>query len=339
MTRARRWLTIIVAGAVGIVVLVLVGFRGAAAWRERMPNRQAAPQTGQFLHSADVDLFVQEEGPRDGPPVLFIHGTGAWSEIWRGTMRAIAARGYRAIAVDMPPFGFSSRPNPPDYRDEAQARRILGLLDALRLEKVTLVGHSFGARPTVQATFLAGPKVRALVLVDAALGLSTSTNAAAPWPARAVLATPPLRDALVASTLTNPLLTRRLLRMLIAEQSAATPERITMLRRPFVIQETTVSFGQWLRPFVTDTDRSLATRRELYSSLRMPTLVIWGERDSLTPIEQGRDLVGLIPGAKWAQLPRAGHIPAIEDPDGFNAALIGFLTAEVRALPFPTAAP
>jgi pimeloyl-ACP methyl ester carboxylesterase len=106
-----------------------------------------------------------------------------------------------------------------------------------------------------------------------------------------------------------------------------------MLRRPFAVEGTTAAFGEWLRRFVTANDPSLATQRERYSTLLIPTLVLWGERDSLTPIDQGRDLVALIPAAKWAQLPGAGHIPAIEDPSGFDAALINFLTTAVPPSP------
>jgi pimeloyl-ACP methyl ester carboxylesterase len=106
-----------------VVVLVLAGFRVAAAQRETKLRHDEAPSMGHFVKAADVELFVQEEGPSHGPPVVLVHGTGAWSEIWRSTMRALADSGYRAIALDMPPFGYSSRPANADYRDEAQARR------------------------------------------------------------------------------------------------------------------------------------------------------------------------------------------------------------------------
>jgi len=327
MPRRRRWLVKALVGTAILIAVALIAFRTVAASRERLSSRDAAPSSGRFVRSVDADVFVQEEGPADGPPVVFIHGTGAWSEIWRGSMRTIAARGYRAIAVDLPPFGFSSRPEPPDYRDDAQARRIIGVLDALKLERVTLVGHSFGARPTMQANFLDTSRVRALVLVDAALGLSAPKSAAQPaWPIRALLGIAPLRDALVSATLTNPRMTRRLLGKLISEQSAATPERVAMLQRPFVVDGTTARFGEWLRAFVTVSDRSMANQAEHYAGLRIPALVLWGERDSLTPIEQGRHLASLIPGARLVVLPRAGHIPAIEDPAGFDAALVAFLS-------------
>ena len=70
-----------------------------------------------------------------------------------------------------------------------------------------------------------------------------------------MLSAPPLRDAIVSATLTNPRFTARLLSKLVAETSAVTPARVSMLQRPFVVRGTTASFGQWLRPFVTTHER------------------------------------------------------------------------------------
>jgi len=131
LARIVRWLVnLLVVLFIG-TIFVLAGFRIAAGRREIYSRSEAAPSTGQFVHAADVQMFVQEDGPLDGPPVVLIHGTGAWSEIWRGTMHALASAGYRAIALDMPPFGYSTRPASHDYSDSAQARRILGTLDSL----------------------------------------------------------------------------------------------------------------------------------------------------------------------------------------------------------------
>jgi pimeloyl-ACP methyl ester carboxylesterase len=271
-------------------------------------------------------MFVQEAGPPDGPAVLLIHGTGAWSEIWRRTIDTLAARGYHAVAVDMPPFGFSSRPGNADYGDEAQARRILGVIDALHLERVTLVGHSFGGRPTMQAFFLDPSNVARLVLVDVALGLDTTKAAStAGWPMRALLGIPAVRNGFVAGTLTNPAFTSRLLRGLVADTTAITPARIAMFQQPFVLEQTTASFGAWLGPFIMTTERSLATDRARYGTIAVPTLVLWGVLDSVTPIDQGRDLARLIPVSSRVELAGVGHIPAIEAPDRFNAALLAFL--------------
>ncbi|HEU4721622.1 MAG TPA: alpha/beta hydrolase [Gemmatimonadaceae bacterium] len=340
-----RGIGYLLAGAALVLALVLVGFRVAADRRETLSRYDAAPKTGRYVRAADVDLFVQEEGPPDGPPVVLIHGTGAWSEIWRGTMRSLAAAGYRAVALDMPPFGYSSRPASLDYGDEAQARRIIGVLDALRLERATLVGHSFGGRPTMQATFLAPDRVERLVLVDAALDLARgcldaevagchtvvrdsfpARESTGPWLARAVLGVPPLRDAVVSATVTNPMMSGWLLSKLVANREAAvTPERVAMFQRPFALQGWTPGLGEWLATFATTRTSSLATQRSRYPSLGMPTMVLWGARDSLTPMAQGMDIARLIPNAHWEVLPSAGHIPAIEDPQSFDAALLEFL--------------
>ncbi len=350
LRRIFAWLGVLLGVVVVAAVLVVAGFRIAAAQRETKLRHDEAPSMGRFVKAADVELFVQEEGPSHGPPVVFIHGTGAWSEIWRATMHALADSGYRAIALDMPPFGYSSRPANGDYRDEAQARRILGALDSLRIARATLVGHSFGARPTMQATFIAPARVERLVLVDAALDLGrecagarvrgcgtavgdtlTPVDSSAPLLLRAVLGAPPLRDAVVASTLSNPWMTGWLLSKLVSNrQAAVTPARVAMLQRPFVLQGWTRGLGEWLAPFATTRTSSMATERARYATLSMPTLVIWGARDSLTPMPQGQDIARLIRGSRLEVLPLAGHIPAIEDERNFNAALLDFLGSTAR---------
>jgi pimeloyl-ACP methyl ester carboxylesterase len=343
--RVLSWFGVLLGVLLLAVFVVLAGFRIAAAQRETRLRHDEAPSMGRFVKAADVEIFVQEEGPSHGPPVVLVHGTGAWSEIWRATMRALADSGYRAIALDMPPFGYSSRPADADYGDGAQARRILGALDSLGITRATLVGHSFGARPTMQATFTAPTRVERLMLVDAALDLTRGcagedvrgcatalrddfppVETVAPLPVRAVMGVPPLRDAVVATTLSNPHLTGWLLSKLVSNREAAvTPERVAMLQRPFALQGWTRGLGEWLAPFATTRTSSMATERARYATLSMPALVIWGARDSLTPMPQGQDIARLIRGARWEVLPRAGHIPAIEDERAFNAALLDFL--------------
>ena len=87
----------------------------------------------------------------------------------------------------------------------------------------------------------------------------------------------------------------------------------------------TAGCSAFAQPFLTTSERSPATDRSRYASIRVPTLVIWGDQDAVTPPAQGRDLASLIPGVKFVELNGVGHIPAIEAPDKFNAALMSFL--------------
>jgi pimeloyl-ACP methyl ester carboxylesterase len=372
LARLIRWLVNLLVVLLIGTAFVLAGFRLAAARREIHSRSEAAPSTGHFYHAADVQMFVQEDGPLDGPPVVLIHGTGAWSEIWRGTMHALAGAGYRAIALDMPPFGYSTRPTSNDYGDSAQARRILATLDSLGAKRFTFVGHSFGGRATMEATFMAPERVSKLVLVDAALelmrgcgdagmrGCGTATATVIPsersepavipsersesrdlhlggqgaprtdttgsWLTRTLLGEPLVRNAIVATTLSNPHMTGRLLsRLVYNRDSAVAPARVAMLQRPFVLQQWTPGLGAWLQPFVTTRTSTMATDRARYATLAIPTMVLWGAKDEITPLAQGQDLARLIPGARLEVLPMTGHIPAIENEREFDAALLEFL--------------
>src|SRR6478672_9507516 len=74
-----------------------VGSRGRDAANLGRGAR-ADTRSGRYVHAGDAEMFLQEEGPPKDRPFLLVHGTGAWSEIWRGTMHSLGAAGYRAIA-------------------------------------------------------------------------------------------------------------------------------------------------------------------------------------------------------------------------------------------------
>lgn len=226
--------------------------------------------------------------------------------------------------MDLPPFGYSERPPRSTYGRQHQARRVLGVIDALGVSRATLVGHSFGAGPTMEAVLLAPHRVRALVLADAAIGLDSSEDGTGTVPA-VLLRVRPLRNAIVAATITNPLLTRRLLTRFVANSTAATDARVDLLQAPLVVQGATDAFGDWLFDFLTSRDAALSKHSEAYRLLALPTLIIWGDKDTTTPLWQGQRLTQLIPGAELAVMPGVGHMPQIEDVEQFNRLLLTFL--------------
>lgn len=325
--RLLRWAFTLALFGVLAVALVLAGFRWQADRREVRDAADLAPQGGRLLQAADVAIFVQEAGPADGPAVLFIHGTGAWSETWRDSLAAAAKAGWRAIALDLPPFGFSQRPDDASYAPLQQGKRIVGVLDALKIPRVVLVGHSFGGGPTMEAALLAPERIRALVLVDAALGLGDGTPQGNESSAvvNAILGAPPLRDALVATFLTNPMFTRKLLESFIADPVHATDARVAIYRRPNSVTGTTLAIGQWLPELLAPAGATPSRDPASYRALKIPVLVVWGDRDTITPLPQGKYLASLVPGARLAVLEGAGHIPQIEDPARFNELLVAFL--------------
>jgi pimeloyl-ACP methyl ester carboxylesterase len=284
------------------------------------------------VRADDVDVFLQESGPASGEPVLLIHGTGAWSEIWRETMTTLAESGFRAIAIDVPPFGYSEKPRgPAAYRRERQARRILGVLDALGLRQATLVGHSVGARPTVEAALVAPDRVPRLILVDPALGFAPDGKGFQQndpsWAVRTLFRLRPLRFAALATGGTNPLFTRSLFSSFVSRKDAVTPARVEMLKRPMTVAGTTNGYGDWLQVLVVERDDSLASDFSRFAALPMPVHLIWGRTDTVTPLWQGERLHELIPGSTLTVLDGVGHIPYIEDPAAFDRELLRSLRA------------
>jgi pimeloyl-ACP methyl ester carboxylesterase len=323
--RAVAWVAVSV---FALPVLVLGGFRIAAASRERETVEVAAPHHGRLVAAGDVRIFVQEAGREGDPAVLCMHGTGAWSETWRPTLERLGAQGFHAFAMDAPPFGFSSKPADARYDQEAQADRIVALMDALHLTQTILVAHSFGARATVAAALRNPQRVAHLVLVDSALGLSASAreNAALPVPEDAgvagrVLAVPWLRNVVVAATAANPLFTRKLVEGFVDDPHAVTPEIVALYQAPMHVRGGTEHVGAWAHAFVTGDEVALRKNVHALASSGLRVSLIWGERDAVTPLAQAEYLRATIPGADLRVVPGVGHIPHLEAPEAFARAL------------------
>lgn len=300
-----------------VVLTVPLGFRIAAHLRESAALVNVVPGAGRLVETAGARVFVQEAGPEDGVPLLFAHGTGAWSGLWRPVLEEMGAQGYRAMAFDLPPFGFSERDEAGDYGRVRQAERVVALVRALEVQPV-LVAHSFGAGPGMEAVMRAPGLFAGVVIVDGALGLgSHAAEGGLPW----VLRSRAVREVVVAATATNPLLTGVLLRPLIHRKAAATDDVVAVLQRPMVREGSTRAFAAWLPNLLEPERDALSTRAKSYGALSVPVAYVWGEEDTVTPVAQGRTLAQLSPGARLVLLRDVGHIPQIEDRAGFVQAL------------------
>jgi pimeloyl-ACP methyl ester carboxylesterase len=332
LSRVLKWLG---RGLLTIVVTIFIVAIAALAVcriltfsRERQTGEEAAPASGHYVSAGDIRIYVQEDGPSSGIPVVFIHGFGAWSETWKRTTSVLAGHGFHTIALDVPPFGFSDKVTDGTFSRQAQAQRIIKVLDSLQLKQVVLVGHSVGARPTVEAALTAPDRIMALVLVDGALGFGSDGQFAPNEPTLLVqlfFAIHPLRNGVLSATATNPLMTKRLLGGFVADPKILTPALLSIYQKPFVVKDSTNRLGDWLKVLSVDPDTSLSGKLSNFSKLSMPTMIIWGDNDTITPLWQGQKLMQAIPKSAMRVLNGLGHIPQIEDPTEFNEALLPFL--------------
>src|SRR5688572_1160909 len=205
MNKWPRYLLKTLAALFALLLAAILFFTLQASLRETKTRQEAAPSTGRFVRAGDVELFIQEMGPADGQPVLFIHGTAAWSGLWRETMTPLAEAGYRCIAIDIPPFGFSERPSTPSYGNADQAKRIVALMDELGIERAILLGHSFGGGATLETALIIPDRIDALILLDVgALNLNLQPTEPKTTPISIFLNTRMVRNPILAATGTNP---------------------------------------------------------------------------------------------------------------------------------------
>ena len=153
------WTALVVTVLVaGFLVYLLLATRRIAGEAERL-----VPPGGSFVDVEGCRIHYVERG--EGPVILMIHGLGGQHHHMRRPLMEEFGEGYRLIAMDRPGSGYSTRPKQFDGRLTEQARLVAGFIDALKLERPLLVGHSLGGAIAL-ATALDHPdKISGLALI------------------------------------------------------------------------------------------------------------------------------------------------------------------------------
>jgi pimeloyl-ACP methyl ester carboxylesterase len=328
--------------AMALAVLLLAWFAANAVRvlvMETQTPEQASPDAGRWVQAHDTRLHVVEHGKPGDPVLVLVAGTGAWAGTWRDSIEPIVRAGWRVLAIDLPPFGFSHRPPNASYGRREQAQRLLAAIRELAPAPVVLLGHSYGGGPAAEAAMLDSSRIRHLILVDAAIGLRADGAPACepPGPLTSLLGWRPVGTTLVAGTGTQPLLTGTLLRGFVARKEVLTADRIAIYRQPLGVRGTSAAIADWALTFAAECAGPHSTTPAGFAALRMPLTLLWGELDTVTPPAQAGAIAAATPGAKLLMLPGAGHIPQIEDPAQFNRTLVHTLDALRQPSPAPAA--
>jgi pimeloyl-ACP methyl ester carboxylesterase len=243
-----------------------------------------------------------------GPPVLLLHAFPLSSAMWRGQIRALQDA-YRVVAPDMRGFGstpaFTGPPSVDQMADDAAA-----LLNELKVrEPVVVGGLSMGGYVALAFARRHAGRLRALILADTR---AEPDDAAA----RAN------RDKMIEFASKNPstaVVEQMLPKMLCAE---------TFQKRPEVIDAVKYYASLQSPAAIINAVKALRDRPDARPFLRqiaVPTLVIVGREDALTPPAMAESLTAGVPGAKMFVIEKAGHLSNLEQPEGFNQAVRAFL--------------
>ena len=254
----------------------------------------------------------------DGPLVVLLHGIGGGRAGWASTGTALAAAGFRALAVDQPGYGASPAVEPCTLA--AMAGAVERLIEWSGAKDAILVGHSMGGMVAQELAARAPQRARALVLAATSPAFGPSDGS---WQQGFLRARfEPLDAGLGMAGLAAQLVPTMAGR-------DATPERVAAAERLMagVPEATYRSVLAALLRF---------DRRDALSRIAVPTLVITGEDDLTAPPEVARRMAARIAGAELAILPRTGHLLMLEQPDAFDAALLDFLQRHALARPEET---
>jgi haloalkane dehalogenase len=275
----------------------------------------------------EQDVAYREEG--DGAPLLLVHGWPLSSATWRKVVPALAAT-HRCIAPDLPGAGLS-RPGPGvSLALGAQAEVVLGVADALGVDRFALCGHDSGGSIVRAAAVAAPDRVTELILAD------TEVPGHRPWLVVALQAIGRLPGA--ASMLGRSLGSRAFARSPLGFGTAFgdlahfdfDEFHATLLAPIARVPEVAWGCHRLLRDFDFDEIDRLQAR---YEKLRMPTLLVWGEHDRFFPIAEGRRLAGMLPGAvRFEVVPGAGLLVHEERPGAWTDLVGGFLMSAPRAV-------
>ena len=244
-----------------------------------------------------------------GPLVLLLHGSGGGFRSFAPQVETLASLGWRAVAWDMPGYGYSAPIEP--YAFKGLAESCIALIEALAPAggAVTLVGQGMGGMLAQEVALRRPDRVGRLVLATTAAAVEPD-DACARHIAHCL-------DAL--STKANM---EHIAEGVIARLSGpqALPEGVRLA----TFCQAQVRAATWRRALAA---MQGFDRRAALAHIAVPTLLVAGEHDRVTPPAVLRQMAASIRGSTLVELPGVGHLPHLESPDAFDQALLVFLRA------------
>jgi 2-hydroxymuconate-semialdehyde hydrolase len=272
-----------------------------------------------------VRLRVVHHGSGNGVPVLLLHGVPTSSYLWRDVQRDLEHSGSRTYAPDLLGLGCSERPPAGRYDLAAQASLLLGLLDALSLDRVVVAAHDVGGGVAVHLAALAPDRVTGLVLIDTPLHADV-------WPVPAIraLAMPYAGEVQAAAFRLAPAAASKFLGGQLAKglrASELSARSLAQYTAPLLGPDG----GRGLLNLIRATDPvAVEAAFSLVRADPPPALVLWAEQDAWFSTAYGRRVAGDLPGASYVEVADAGHFLPEDRPERVAEEIAGFL-AELPA--------
>ncbi|MGJ8527287.1 alpha/beta fold hydrolase [Maritalea sp.] len=300
-----------------LVIAALVGVLISATVWSYTPDLAAAELEAKYVneHSqfAEIDgLRMHYQVRGDGPTIVLLHGSNASLQTWDGWAQALQTD-HRVIAIDLPGHGLTGPDEKMRYDWPEMAILVARLLDHLQVETYTIAGNSMGGAVAWNLALLDNQRAERLVLVD-----SRGYPADEPKPL-IFQAFGTWGVGHILSKITPRIVVDANLRDLYGDPDQVEDATVTQY------QDMLVREGNRYATYVRFSQPSNDVLLPLLKKLRVPTLIMWGEKDNWILPKYGALFARDIKGAKLMTYPDLGHVPMEEAPERTVADLRAFL--------------
>jgi pimeloyl-ACP methyl ester carboxylesterase len=264
-----------------------------------------------YVHFGSRTISYLDSAPaaREAPVLLLLHAFPLGAAMWEGQLRAVPS-GWRVVAPDLRGFGGSSLPEPDDKPAmDDYAEDAVDLARELGITSAVVGGCSMGGYAAFAVGRRAPQLIRGLVLVDTRVGADTPEARAN---RRSMLA---LLDREGPSGVAQDMMPK-----LLGQTTRHERPDVEPLVRRLIKQHSAAALRGAIHRMMSRPDSS-----EVLRALDVPTLIIVGDEDVLTPPDEARKMAELRPSSQLVVLPRTGHLPNLEGPAAFNERLSAFL--------------
>lgn len=284
-----------------VVCLVFAVASVLATWEPDKPvsalTARWAQAPSQFIEVDGLQVHLRDEGPRDDPmPIVLLHGTSASLHTWDGWVQNLSTQ-RRVIRFDLPAFGLTGPNRDNDYSIAAYVRFVRGVVDKLGVEQFVLAGNSLGGQIAWETALAMPQRVSKLALIDSAGYAFQPTSV----PLGFRIARLPVLRVLMEYVLPRGVVDNSV-RNVYGDPSKVTPE---LVDRYF---DLTLRAGN-RKALAYRMDQGLSGDAASIKNLKLPTLILWGAKDKLIPLENAKRFAADIQGSQLLVFDALGHVP------------------------------
>lgn len=291
-------------GLIALAAIAFLAFRTPDTDPAAMRAKYGGP-TSQFVDlGGGITVHLRDTGPRAAPVLMLVHGSNASLHTWEPWAARLGAK-YRVIRMDLPGHGLTGASPTADYSPAAYVAVVERIRAKLGVDHIVLAGNSMGGGVAWHYALAHPGHLRALVLIDS-VGQPDPAHSDPPLAFR-IARIPVLRT--IAAAITPRSLIANALPGVFGDPKLADAAMIDRYWELLCYPGNRVAT---IDRFALAPDS--ATDAEL-ASLKLPVLILWGEKDRLIPLSSGQWLHARIPGSRLIVYPGTGHLPMEERAD------------------------